>query len=372
RTASWLASAGVGVGDVVALHAPVDLNWWVAFHGIAWLGAVPAPLDPYRTPGAGLARQLDTLRPTLVLSATSIAGPWRCVRMPGSVDAPPCEPASWPLGAPRLVVLTSGTTGEPKVVSLSALQLVLSAFGSASRLGHEPSDRWLCVLPLHHIGGLSIALRAAWLGVTVVLHPRFDAPEVAARLDSGDVTMVSLVPSMLTAILDAREQVPFHPRLRVVLLGGAATTPALLARCQSLSVPVARTWGMTEAASQVATAPPGDWAPGMPQLPFAEVTVLGGVLHVAGPLVGGGVMATGDLGHVDACGRVHVSGRRDAVIITGGEKVPAALIEAALDEHPAVAEACVVGLPDRRWGHRPPRPPGPHQGMHPSKRTRPW
>ncbi len=242
-------------------------------------------------------------------------------------------------------------------MTLTTAQVIFSALGSAVRLGHDPADRWLCCLPLHHVGGLSVLLRAAVLGITVELHEGFDAGRVAAALDSGEVSLVSLVPTMLTRVLDAREERPFPASLRVILLGGGPADDALLARCRRLDAPVALTWGMTEAASQIATGEVGDLAPGggvgAPH-PFSRVTAgADGRLLVSGPIVPGGGLATQDAGEVDARGRVHVHGRLDAAILSGGELLDPREIEAALRRHPGIAEALVVALPDPRWGQRP-------------------
>jgi len=230
---------------------------------------------------------------------------------------------------------------------LTTQQLVMSAFGSAIRLGHDPADRWLCCLPLHHVGGLSVLLRTASYGTTAILHPSFDPAAVAA----ADATMISLVPAMLERLLDG----PGLPKkTRVALIGGGPTRPALLARCAGL--PVALTWGMSEAASQISTRIPGDLSPdggvGFP-LPFVRVCAADdGALWVFGPIVGGR-LDSADRGHVDPAGRVFVSGRRDDMIVSGGENIDPSKLEAALQSHPAVAEAAVAGVPSERWGMRP-------------------
>ncbi|HET6343307.1 MAG TPA: AMP-binding protein, partial [Myxococcota bacterium] len=222
------------------------------------------------------------------------------------------------------------------------------------RLGHATDDRWLCCLPLIHVGGLSIFFRAAWAGARVRLHGRFDAARVAACLDAGEVSLVSLVPSMLEQVLAARDAQPFPPRLRAILLGGAPPTASLLERCRAMGVPLAVTWGMTETASQVATAFPGEIGPlgdcGAP-LPFARIEARGEVLTVRGPVVAAPLI-TGDRGQCDAGGHVHVYGRRDDVILSGGENIAPEEVEAALRGHPGVADCAVVGVADARWGER--------------------
>jgi O-succinylbenzoic acid--CoA ligase len=232
--------------------------------------------------------------------------------------------------------------------------------GYAMRLGHALDDAWLCCLPLHHIGGLSILLRCAMYATTARLEPRFEAAAVARALDSGQITLASLVPAMLSAALDARAAAgrsgPFPPALRAILLGGGPTRAPLLARCQAIGAPVSVTWGMTETGSQVATRAPGDLSPGLhagAPLAFARVTLDGERLAVEGPVAPGGRLVSHDRGAIDGDGRVHITGRSDDVILSGGENIDPAEVEAALTDHAGVAGAAVVARSDPRWGQRP-------------------
>ncbi len=157
---------------------------------------------------------------------------------------------------PLAIIHTSGTSGQPKGAVLTYGNFFYSAMASAYRLGHQPNDRWLCVLPLYHVGGLSILMRAVLYGITVDLHQRFDLDAVNAALDTEPITMISLVPTMLYRLLESRTHWP--ESLRLILLGGAGASPELIERCRALNLPVATTYGLTEAASQVATALPED------------------------------------------------------------------------------------------------------------------
>ena len=234
-----------------------------------------------------------------------------------------------------LVVHTSGTTAAPRPVELSFGNVQANALGSAVALGLDPDERWLCPLPLSHVGGLMVLLRSAIYGTRAVL----DGPERAAE---DDITVVSLVPTQLRRLLDAGARA--GARLRVVLLGGAAATPDLLDRAREAGWPVAATYGLTQACSQVAV--DGRALPGL-----AISLAADGEILVEGPTVaGGGVLRTGDLGRFDESGRLHVIGRKSDTIVTGGENVAPAEVEAALLAHPAVADAGVFGRPDPEWG----------------------
>jgi O-succinylbenzoic acid--CoA ligase len=308
---------------------------------------------------------------------------------PGSDDVAPLPvddggrggvtPSERALDSERVVLFTSGTSGEPKGVRLTRRSLVASATASAYRLGVEPDDRWLVCLPTYHMGGLAPIVRSTLYGTTTVVQREFDAEATARVLDERDITAVSLVPTMLTRLLDAGWQPA--DSLRFVLLGGAPATRELIERCADRGVPACPTYGMTETASQVATATPREARehPDTVGKPLREttVTVLGnddspaepgdtGELVVSGPTVTPGYLDaahtatavddrgfhTGDLGYTDDAGRLWVVGRVDDAVVTGGENVHPARVADALRDTDGVADAAVVGLPDEEWGQR--------------------
>ena len=348
RCAAALAADGVLVGDVVALEGLGGIAGVAALWGVFRAGAAALPLGARSTP-AERAAALAVALPDHRVDAEALVA-----------RARECEPAperDWPLDEVRLIVLSGGTTGAPRPVPLTGGQLAFAAFGSALRLGHAADDRWLVPLPLDHVGGLSVLLRTAFGATTALVQHRFDPVTAAHALDSGEATLASFVPEMLARVLDARPSRPFPASVRALLVGGAAAPEALVARCRALGAPVALSWGMTETAAQVATRAPGDLAPdggvGTPLATARVHTDASGRLVVRGPQAPGGHHASADEGAVDAAGRVHVRGRTDDVIVSGGEKIDPAEVEAALRAHPAVAEALVAGLPDDRWGARP-------------------
>jgi o-succinylbenzoate---CoA ligase len=248
------------------------------------------------------------------------------------------------------VMFTSGTTGKPKPVYLTLANWEANAIGSALALGLDPDERWLCTMPLAHVGGLSILLRSTLYGTTVVLHDRFETAAVLADLMSVErrITLVSLVPTMLARLLDAGLEHP--PTLRWTLLGGGPIPAPLLERASAAGVPVAPTYGMTEACSQIATF-------GLP-LHGVELGFVDGEIRVRGPIVARSALAddgwlyTGDLGDHDPHGRLRIIGRKSETIVSGGENIAPAQVEAALLAHPAVADAGVFSRPDVEWGER--------------------
>jgi len=281
-----------------------------------------------------------------------------------------------------LLIYTSGTTGTPKGVLLSHRNLFWSAIGSAMHLGVMPQDRWLVCMPLFHVGGLSILLRSALYGSAAILHERFDPDAVNRALDEQGVTLVSWVPTMLARVLEARGQRPAPRSLRCVLLGGGPAPRGLIERARSLGFPIAATYGLTEASSQVATQLPtrdvSEGASGLRALYGVELETIDedgksvrgrpGEILVRGPSVmegywrrpleteralRGGWLHTGDLGILDADGTLEVLQRRGDLIISGGENIYPSEVEQVLLEHPAVREAAVAGRTDADYGQRP-------------------
>lgn len=391
--AGFVRSAQGDAWSPVALLLADGATLATWFHGVALAGRGVLPLN--------LRLTADELVPQLVDSRAGLLlgdpGDARLVeiaaRVPGLAiqTAPACnalmEPQSLPLvvagedDAVLAVLHTSGTTGRAKGACLTWRNFESSARAAAERLGDVVNGRWLACMPLFHVGGLSILVRSVLFGGPVRIHSRFEAAEVSAALDRGDVDGVSLVPTMLSRLMAERGPRGAPPGLRIVLLGGAAAAPELLARALAAGYPICPTYGLTEATSQVATSPPPprgaarpapmEPLPGMELRIVAEgvpapagvvgeivlrgATVMQGYLHdpaATARALRAGWLHTGDVGYLDADGGLHVLDRRDDLIVSGGENVYPAEVEAALLEHPAVVDAGVGGVADPDLGAR--------------------
>jgi O-succinylbenzoic acid--CoA ligase len=226
-----------------------------------------------------------------------------------------------------------------------------NARGVQRALALGDDERWLCPLPLSHVGGLMCVVRSALMATTVVLAtPPFDVDATAALLRDGGITVASLVPTQLQRLLDAGAEP--GPALRRVLLGGGPMPRPLLERARDAGFPVCPSYGLTQACSTVTVAEPGDVeTAGRPLGGVGVAVAEDGEILVSGPTVNSlGSLRTGDLGRLEPDGRLVVTGRKRDTIVTGGENVAPAEVEAVLAGHPAVAEAAVFGRADAEWG----------------------
>ncbi|MCK2219296.1 AMP-binding protein [Actinomadura sp. ATCC 31491] len=268
---------------------------------------------------------------------------------PTHVDGEPYEGGQ---GVPEdvaVVIATSGSTGAPKGVMLSATALRASAASSLRRLEASKGERWLCCLPVAHVSGLQVLVRALLSGSEPIIHAGFDARAV---LESG-AQHVSLVPTQLHRLVELETDLSVF---RTILLGGAAPRPGLVERARDLGARVVMSYGSSETSG-------GCVYDGQPLYNVDLKIGADGLIRIAGPVLfsgyrsgepapfDGGWFVTSDLGEL-AGGRLRVLGRADDVINTGGEKVVAAAVAAVLGTHPEVADVAVIGVPDQEWGER--------------------
>lgn len=390
--AAKLHGLGIATGDRVAVLLENDPLYVVLIHALVALGAVLVPLNVRLTPRE-LRELLVDAEPRLLLHGTSLASvaaesvrDLRGIRtLPAPAlhtlsEKPVALPVQLRLDADQAILFTSGTSGRPKGVRLGLAQHLASAAGSAERLGIEHEDRWLACMPLYHIGGLAIVLRSALYGISVVLHSDFDARAVLHSLQHDRISAVSLVPTMLARLLDASGDAQFPASLRFVLLGGGPIPTDLVLRARRARVPVAASYGLTEATSQVATLAPaedeahvgsvGQALPGVELRIVDEngrdqpAEVAGEICVRAAQVMSGylnlpeqttrtleaGWLHTGDIGTLSTEGYLTLLDRRSDLIVSGGENVSPAEVEAVLLCHPDVAAAAVVGRSDPSWG----------------------
>lgn len=314
----------------------------------AWdRGDAILPVDP-AAPVAELRRLLARLRPTHLDEG---AGPVPVPRSEWGAAGVPAPPGT------AAIVVTSGTTGEPKGVELTRRGMEVMGRGYSDGVGAGPADRWLACLPLHHVASLGVLARAYVTGVPWTVHDGFDVERVARAPRAEGATIVSVVPTALRRLLDAGAPLREYRR---VIVGGAPCPPALRARAEDAGAVVVDAYGMSETW--------GGWA--LDGVPIAgararvandgELLVRGAMVmrgyrldpdQTASVLDADGWLHTGDVGTYEG-GVVRVVDRKKDLVITGGVNVSPTEVESVLVQHPAVDDVCVVGVPDDEWGER--------------------
>jgi len=324
-----------GETPLVAISLTSGANFQRELYSAWDNGSAVAPLDPKLSKTAANAL-LDLLKPSLLVERSGQT------RLRNGVPAGPDA---------ALIVLTSGSTGPVKGVELSHLALRAAAGASQLRLGHGPDEQWLCCLPLTHIAGLMVLMRASQAGSRPVIHDRFDVESVRAETRT---TLISLVPTALAKLLNAEVDLSHYS---AVLLGGGPIPGDLMDESKRRGVRVVTSYGMTESSG-------GCVYDGIP-LDAVEIKLVREQILIRGPVLfdcyrldpdltarslQGGWFHTADRGEFDETGRLRVLGRIDEMIITGGEKVSPTQVEEILESHPSISQAAVTGLPSKTWG----------------------
>lgn len=410
--AELFLSWGIRKGDGVAILLHASELYVASVLALMRIGAVTVPLNVRLSPSE-LLLQLKDSRPSMVLydeepplsclkrriSESPIAGGNERYRWRSSAEL---ETGHSDRRGPRRreflvdekrsmvtssslhsIIYTSGSAGMPKGVEITTSNLLWNAISVGLRTALSPEDRWLLVLPLYHVGGYTILFRSILHGSSIVLHPRFEASEVREALDNEGITLVSLVPTMLHQLFEAKGRRPFPSSLRLIFLGGSQPSPSLTRAIRKKNLPVFITYGMTETCSQVAVSDLSSengisYRPMFPtsfaikksgrEKKSASKREVPGEILAKGPTIfrgywrnrtmtkgafeEGGWFRTGDVGLLDNNGEIIVLGRKEDMIKSGGEKIYPVEVESALLEHEAVDDAIVVGRDDRVWGQR--------------------
>ncbi len=386
RLAGALTAQGIGRGDRVAYRLARMPEQVLLVHALTRLGSVLVPLNT-RLTGIELAPILANAEPKLVVEdSDDFAWPPLRVRrlllshlMVDGHQSSPIVTSTLDFDDLHALVYTSGTTGTPKGVQITVGNQWWSAVGFALNAGIHDQDRWLHIMPLFHVGGLTILFRSVIHGSTVILGEQFDAETTYHMLVQERISLLSVVPTMVHRLLTLKGNAPKD--LRLALLGGAPAAPALIESARQRGYPVVPTYGMTETCSQIVTLEGGEWphlsgSSGHPNLPVEIRIVNGqepvkpderGEIWVRGPMVARGYwnntsateatfvngwLRTGDVGYLDEAGFLYVVDRMKDMIIRGGENVYPSEVEQELVRHPGISDAAVFGVGDPEWGER--------------------
>jgi o-succinylbenzoate---CoA ligase len=302
----------------------------------------------------------DTIHPDIIIGPapvqTSIAP-----NLGTGVGVSPAS-AERPLAptSPAILIPTGGTSGQLKF-AVHTWDTLRNAVTGLQQYFQTPQINSCCVLPLHHVSGLMPAVRSLVTHGQLTLHP-WKSLESGILPTPQPHSFLSLVPTQLLKLLDRNEpeMVAFLQTFDAIFLGGAPAWDSLLDRARALNLPIAPTYGMTETAGQIATLKPADFLAGHTGcgqvLPHASITIdPDSRLHIQAKSLMLGYFPDqpfqlDDLGHFDDRGSLHLTGRQSDKIISGGENIFPAEVEAAIRATGLVADVCVVGLPDDRWG----------------------
>ncbi|WP_226656092.1 o-succinylbenzoate--CoA ligase [Pseudalkalibacillus hwajinpoensis] len=388
-----LKAEGIAKGKHVGFFMENGIEAAVCLHTLMYIGAVIVPLN-HRLTGPELAFQMDDAELSYVITDLSLSKKAHEALKPTTVNILTWQEirpfiyqlegleTTIELNQLHTIMYTSGTTGKPKGVMLTYGNHWWSAISSSLNMGLHMNDRWLCAVPMFHMSGLSILLRSVIYGITMVVQERFDPHVVNQSIQQDEITIVSVVSAMLKKMLDDLGTNQYPDTLRCLLLGGGPAPYPLLSICEEKQIPVFQTFGMTETASQIVTLSPeymlhkqgsagkalfpsevkiSDNHKELPALEHGEILVKGPTVtkgywkrgEATKAALEDGWLHTGDIGFLDEEGFLFVLDRRKDLILSGGENVYPAEIEAAILEHSDIEDAGVTGIQDERWGEVP-------------------
>jgi len=400
RLAHALANLGAVAGDRVAVLGSNSASYLASYFAVPASGLVLVPLNSRLQEPELVLQVLDCSPRVLVTDAGHAELALRLAEECGASVATFDEllSSAAPGKGARLlrrrqgnslaaIFYTGGTSGRAKGVMLTHDNLAVNALHMIAGLGYDDRDTYLHCAPMFHLGDGMSLYPMVWVGGRHVVIPRFDAAAVVEAIESERVTCVFLVPTMLTLLIEhltGLERRPDLSSLRLVVHGGAPIAPALLRRAMAeLGCSFTQSYGMTEAGPILSFLPREEQRLGSATLGSAGRPVVGvdvrvvrpdgadcsvgevGEIVARGPNIAAGYWNqptvtherfrdgwywSGDLAHRDAEGYLYIVGRAGDVIISGGENVYAAEVEAALDAHPHVVESAVFAVPSPRWG----------------------
>lgn len=379
-----LQAFGIKSGSSLAVHAATSPESVALLFACFEMGVRAVLLNP-RLSDTVLAKQLRATEAVAVVCAAPLSFtdlPQHQIRELCAHPTPvPYKPVDWNLDSEAIVAFTSGSEGEPKGVVHTLRSMLTAATSSNAVTGFSDSDIWLLSLPVYHLGGLQILLRAAISGGQVVALSAQDTDSLLAALTEHEITFMSLVPTQLQDLLAVTSLEKFKARSGKILLAGAPSSPELLDQIRKLQLCIIPCYGMTETAAHC-TALPAPFSLSKLQtvgraLPGTRVTILDeadqpvpqgqkGRITIETPQLARAYLAmdgtqtmlrnplhTADLGFFDSDGYLHIAGRADRVFISGGENISALEIENQIYKSGLVHTVAVVAIPHVRWGERP-------------------
>ena len=368
-----LQSQGAKPDDRIVFYSASSLEHCILFWAIVRLGAVACPVNP-ALPSENREKNIALLQPQWIANCEERAVGFASLHPPyGPNQGTSFQESRTRKNCPCCtIVMTSGSSGVPRAAVHSQKNHLQAALAANRNMPLVPGDCWLLSLPLFHVSGIAILFRCALAGAAAAIQQKETPLETA--LAQSQATHVSLVPTQLYRLLESPAGCEVLRTMKGVLLGGAPAVSTLIQRAVDMGVPLVCSYGMTETAAQLCATPLD--APletlltsGYPLMPGTLRIGTGNMIEVRGPalfqgyltkntdmelpLTEDGWFRTGDIGYLDDAGRLHVSGRADAMFISSGENIQPEEIEAALCTLPSVQRAIVVPVPHEEYGMTP-------------------
>ena len=360
--------------DRILIYLPGGIQMVEIILACFEIGVIATPISP-RLSERELRAVIEKIQPKLIItnweyraSFTSYSLPLTPIEeLPNSAYGCSSANNSYKQNSDDIavIILTSGTTGIPKAVQLTYGNFKISCSNWNNFLQFEPNDQFLCCLPLHHIGGLAVLIRALLYGFSVNLVNEFQAEVILKTIQNHPVTIISLVPTMLKRILDLNGGLKALQSLRWILLGGGPSPEYLLDICIKEKLNIVKVYGMSETCSgtvglKLLVEPQHKFYAGRP-FPGAKVWTENDELHISGPMVMKGYVGetetnctfnSHDLGRIVDDNLLFLDIRRKDLIITGGENVNPIEVEECLMNVEGISDAAVVGKDDDEWGQK--------------------
>ena len=360
--------------DRILIYLPSGVELIEIIFACFEIGAVAAPISPKLTEGERNVI-IDKIQPKLIITNWNqklpdfpSPIPVSCIEeLPNASSGCSVIKNDYIYNSDDItaIILTSGTTGIPKAVQLTYGNFEASCNNWNEFLQFQSNDQFLCCLPLHHIGGLAVMLRALMFGFSVNLVSTFEAKLVLDTIIKYPVSIISLVPTMLKRILDLEGGLKAIKSLRWILLGGGPSPEYLLDLCIKEKLNIVKVYGMSETCSgtvglKLLDEPQNKLYAGRP-FNGAKIWTENNELYISGPMVMKGYVGEAatnghhnshDLGQVDNGNLVFLDIRRKDLIITGGENVNPLEVEEALLQIEGIIDAAVIGVEDVEWGEK--------------------
>ena len=371
---SSLKNFGVKKRDKVAIYLDNPSDILEIFFSCLLIGAIPVIL-PYKLTTFEINKITSTVDFSLLLSSWNKLKKIKITNVSTipiqelSYSSSGCSiksiDADFSIDETQMILFTSGSTGFPKAVQLSAKNIINSANNWDSAINFTENNNYLCCIPLCHIGGISIILRSLIYKFSVVIHQHYNTNKILEENLTSKINLISLVPTMLENLINNEEGIKIANNFKALIMSGGPVSEKLLDKILQFKIPVYISYGMTETASGIC----GFWINDHPDKKLSvglkhqdvELKIKNDVLYVKSPMVMNGYvndvtrnewLNTNDKATIDSDGFITIKMRNKGKVISGGINIDTIEIENLLTSHPLITTAKVIGQKDDKWGQK--------------------